>query len=74
MADIFDMTDKRVLITGGATGLGFAAARALARHGAEVILAARRTDRVAESVAKIQATGGRANGVAIDVADSRSIS
>jgi len=74
MADIFDMTDKRVLITGGATGLGFAAARALARHGAEVILAARRTDRVAESVAEIQATGGRANGVAIDVADSDSIS
>lgn len=74
MSDIFDMTGKRVLITGGATGLGYAAARVLARYGAEVILAARRADRVAASVAEIEASGGRAYGVALDVADSDSIS
>ena len=74
MSDIFDMTGKRVLITGGATGLGYAAARVLARYGAEVILAARRADRVAASVAEIEASGGRAYGVALDVADSNSIS
>ena len=73
MNDIFDMTGKRVLITGGATGLGFAAARALARYGAEVILAARRADRIAASVAEIEASGGQALGVLLDVADSGSI-
>ena len=73
MTDIFDMTGKRVLITGGATGLGLAAASALARYGAKVILAARRTNRVEESVASIQSSGGRATGVSLDVSDADSI-
>ena len=74
MTDIFDMTGKRVLITGGATGLGLAAASALARYGAEVILAARRIDRINESVAAIKASGGCARGVALDVSNASSIS
>jgi NAD(P)-dependent dehydrogenase (short-subunit alcohol dehydrogenase family) len=74
MTDIFDMTGKRVLITGGATGLGFAAANALARYGAEVILAARRIDRIEASVAAIKEKGGCARGIALDVSDSNSIS
>ena len=74
MTDIFDMTDKRVFITGGATGLGYAGAKALARYGAEVILAARRADRIAASVAAIEASGGRASGVSLDVSSSDSIS
>ncbi|NDH39640.1 MAG: 3-oxoacyl-ACP reductase FabG [Gammaproteobacteria bacterium] len=74
MTDIFDMTGKRVLITGGATGLGLAAANALARYGAEVILAARRIDRIEASVAAIEAKGGCARGIALDVSDSNSIS
>ena len=74
MTDIFDMTGKRVLITGGATGLGLAAASALARYGAEVILAARRIDRINESVAAIRASGGCARGVALDVSNASSIS
>lgn len=73
MTDIFDMTNKRVLITGGATGLGLAAANALSRFGAEVILAARRIDRINESVASIEARGGRAQGVSLDVSDAHSI-
>lgn len=74
MSDIFDMTGKRALITGGATGLGFAAAQVLARYGAEVILAARRADRIATSIAKIEAAGGRASGVTMDVANSEGLS
>lgn len=74
MTDIFDMTGKRVLITGGATGLGLAAASALARYGAEVVLAARRIDRINESVAAIEASGGCARGVALDVSNASSIS
>lgn len=39
--DIPDLTGKRVLITGGASGIGLEAARALALHGADVIVADR---------------------------------
>lgn len=38
-SDIPDLSDKRILITGGASGIGLEAARTLARRGAELILA-----------------------------------
>lgn len=40
-ADIPNLSGKRVLVTGGASGIGFEAARALAEHGAEIIIADR---------------------------------
>lgn len=39
--DIPDLSGKRILVTGGASGIGFEAARALAEHGASVIVADR---------------------------------
>lgn len=39
--NIPDLSGKRVLVTGGASGIGFEAARALAEHGADVIIADR---------------------------------
>ncbi|WP_380874932.1 dehydrogenase [Sphingomonas sp. DBB INV C78] len=39
--DIPDLSGKRILVTGGASGIGYEAARALAQHGAEVIIADR---------------------------------
>ena len=73
MSDLFSMQGKRVLITGGATGLGFSTAKVLAQHGAEVVLAARRMNRIEEAVAKLEANGGRASGVAMDVSDRSSM-
>jgi NAD(P)-dependent dehydrogenase (short-subunit alcohol dehydrogenase family) len=40
-ADIPDLSGKRVLLTGGASGIGYEAARALAQRGAQVIIADR---------------------------------
>lgn len=40
-ADIPDLFGTRILVTGGASGIGFEAARALAEHGAEIIIADR---------------------------------
>lgn len=40
-ADIHDLSGKRVLLTGGASGIGYEAARALAQRGAQVIIADR---------------------------------
>jgi NADP-dependent 3-hydroxy acid dehydrogenase YdfG len=43
---MFDLTDKIVLITGASSGIGAACARAFAREGARLILAARRAERL----------------------------
>jgi gluconate 5-dehydrogenase len=42
MGDIYSLSGKRVLITGGATGLGFAMAQAFIRQGALVVISGRR--------------------------------
>ncbi|MGY6217252.1 SDR family oxidoreductase [Methylolobus aquaticus] len=59
--------DKTVVITGASSGLGEATARHLAALGAAVVLAARRTDRLERLAAEIEASGGRALPVRMDV-------
>jgi NADP-dependent 3-hydroxy acid dehydrogenase YdfG len=58
---------KIVVITGASSGLGAAAARRLASEGARVVLGARRADRLQSLVDEIQAAGGVALSVPIDV-------
>ena len=70
--DEFLLTDRVAIVTGASSGLGVAFARALSEAGATVVLGARRTDRLAEVAASIEAAGGRALAVAADVSDPRS--
>ena len=58
MTDPFDLSAATVLITGGGTGLGKQFAKTLALAGARVIIAARRVDKLQETVAEISAAGG----------------
>ncbi|MCR6626005.1 SDR family oxidoreductase [Pseudoxanthomonas japonensis] len=58
---------KVIAITGASSGIGEAAARELARRGAKVVLGARRTDRLEQLVAGIEAAGGTARQRALDV-------
>jgi clavulanate-9-aldehyde reducatase len=58
-------------ITGASSGIGEAAAIALAREGAAVALGARRRDRLDDIVGRIEADGGRALAVEVDVTDEQ---
>jgi NADP-dependent 3-hydroxy acid dehydrogenase YdfG len=61
------LDSKVVAITGASSGIGAATALELAAHGAAVVLGARRTDRLDSLVAQIQAEGGRAEMLEVDV-------
>jgi len=71
-APIFDLRGRVALVTGASSGLGERFARILAGSGAKVVLAARRTDRLDQVKLEIEAAGGQAMAVALDVADEAS--
>ncbi|MFS2014175.1 SDR family NAD(P)-dependent oxidoreductase [Azospirillum sp. CT11-132] len=73
MSVTIDLTGKTVLVTGASSGLGRHFAGVLAKAGARVALAARRTDALAETRAAIEAAGGSAVVVAMDVTDPASV-
>jgi NADP-dependent 3-hydroxy acid dehydrogenase YdfG len=62
------LAGKVALVTGASSGIGEATAVALARAGAAVAVAARRADRLAGLVARIEREGGRAIALAGDMA------
>ena len=69
-----DLTGKRAVVTGSASGIGLETARALASAGAQVTLAVRNTDAGQRAAADIQATTGRDVGVArLDLTDRATI-
>lgn len=72
-AALFDLTGRTAFVTGASSGLGRRFARVLARAGAAVAVAARREDRLADLVAEIEAAGGRAVAVGLDVTNAASV-
>jgi len=66
-ADEMNIAGKTVVITGGSSGMGAAAARHLAGQGANVVVAARRVEKLDALVTEIVEAGGRALAVAADV-------
>lgn len=71
MSTVFG-NDYTVLVVGAGGGIGRAVAADLAAHGASVVAADRDQDAARETAAGVEATGGRAIGVALDIADEQS--
>ena len=67
------LLNKTAIITGASAGIGWATACELARHGARVVLTARRADRLMELAEKIKADGGQAWTVSGDAGDKTHI-
>jgi NAD(P)-dependent dehydrogenase (short-subunit alcohol dehydrogenase family) len=65
--DRFRLDDRVAIVTGASSGLGVIFAQALAEAGADVVLAARREDKLAHTRKQVEATGRRALAVRTDV-------
>jgi NAD(P)-dependent dehydrogenase (short-subunit alcohol dehydrogenase family) len=70
---MFDLTGHTALVTGGGSGIGKHFAQVLARHGAAVVVAGRRVDKLEAAADSIRAHGGKAFVVEMDVAHESSV-
>jgi NAD(P)-dependent dehydrogenase (short-subunit alcohol dehydrogenase family) len=69
----FSLEGHTALVTGASSGIGRALALGLSGAGAAVVVAARRSERLAELVGEIEQAGGQALAVAMDVTDRASV-
>jgi short-subunit dehydrogenase len=67
------LNGKVILITGASSGFGEDAARLFAKEGCRVVLAARRLERLQALAEEIQASGGEAVSIPVDVNESAEI-
>lgn len=67
------LVGKKVLIAGGTTGVGRAAARLMAEQGCRVFICGRDPERLSATVSEIQAAGGDVNGIAVDLNNTEGI-
>lgn len=67
--DKFRLDGRVAVVTGASSGLGVAFAECLAEAGADLVLAARRLDKLDETAARVRAAGRAALPIATDIAD-----
>ena len=69
----FDLSGKTAIVTGGATGIGFAIAEGLASHGAHVVIVNRRPPQGIAAAERITAQGFSAEAIQADVSVEASV-
>ncbi|MEU7694441.1 SDR family oxidoreductase [Microbispora hainanensis] len=67
--ELFSLTGRVALVTGGSSGIGYAIAEALGRAGAAVVLVARRQKELTEAVDRLHGLGVRAAAISADLGD-----
>lgn len=70
---LFDLSGKTALVTGGSRGLGLQMAHALGEAGAKVLLTSRKANDLQEAAAELKAAGIEADWIAADCADEGDI-
>src|ERR1041385_6822098 len=70
---LFDLTGRVAIITGGSIGLGRQMAEGLAEMGANLVLCARKKERCEEAAHDLEKLGVRALAMACDVRDQASV-
>ncbi len=70
---MFDLTGRVAVVTGASSGLGVQMAKALARHGADIAILARRKEKMESVSTEIRDLGVRCLAVQCDVTNSKSV-
>jgi len=73
IAQLFDLSGRRALVTGGNAGIGEAMAHALGLAGARVLLIARREAELEQAAQRLRAEGTTADALAVDLSDSAAL-
>ena len=73
LSEKLSLEDKSVVITGGGTGLGREMTIAMARAGADIVIAARRTGPIDEVAKEVRSLGRKAVAVSADVTDTAQV-
>jgi gluconate 5-dehydrogenase len=71
--ELFSLTGKTALVTGGSRGLGLQMAEALGEQGARIVLSARKQDELDQAVAHLKARGVDASAIAVDLSDDAQV-
>ena len=73
LMNLFDLSGKTAIVTGGGKGIGRQMAQGLAEAGANVVLCARQADRCEQAAAELEQLGVKALGLGCDVRDPEQV-
>ena len=73
MADLFDLTGKVAVVTGGAGGIGRAVSLGMAERGADIVVTSRKLAHLEQVADEIRALGRQGLAIAVDVAQEQSV-